>query len=156
MNIRIEFRYAVLSSLLTLLWLCTEYLIGLQDKYIAIYPYVTFFAFIIPVICIRLALLEKTELLFQKISFKQAFFCGLLLTVFATIFCVPIQIAFLKLINIDFLDNMAAYATEHGKQPKELAQMYYTPGFYITGSVIITFITGAVVSLILARLMRTK
>src|ERR1019366_8209226 len=119
MNIKIEFRFAVLNSLLTLLWLCTEYLIGLQDKYIVFHPYVSVFSILIPFLCIRLALIEKADLLFQKISFKQAFICGFILTLFATIFSIPVQMAFLKLINIDFLDNMIAYAVQHGKQPKE-------------------------------------
>src|SRR5690349_12287643 len=41
----IEFRYAVLISLLTLLWLILEYVLGLQDRYIAFQSYVSLLAF---------------------------------------------------------------------------------------------------------------
>ena len=61
MSIKIEFRYAILTSLCTLLWLILEYTVGLHDNYIAWHPYVTMLAIIIPIITYRLALIEKLE-----------------------------------------------------------------------------------------------
>ena len=53
-NVKIEFRYAVLTSLVVLLWLITEYAVGLQDTYIFFHPYVSIVvAIVIPLITYR-------------------------------------------------------------------------------------------------------
>ncbi len=94
MNLRVEFRYAILVSLLMLLWLSLEYVVGLHDSYIQFHPYVTMIALLIPIICIRLALVEKKDDLNGRITFKKALISGLIITVFAAIFAVPVQYLF--------------------------------------------------------------
>ena len=61
-KIRLELRYAMLITLLMLLWLALEFMVGLHDTYIQYHPYVTMFAILIPVVCSRMALKEKQEL----------------------------------------------------------------------------------------------
>ena len=155
MSIKIEFRYAILTSLCTLLWLILEYTVGLQDNYISLHPYVSVLAMIlIPVITYRLSLIEKLDKK-GKLSFKDAFTSGLILTLFATVLAIPIQLIFHKLINPDFFANMIQYAITHGKERLEQAAQYFNLKTYLIESTLGTFVVGVIISLILAFRMRT-
>ena len=156
MKIKIEFRYAVLTSLLLLLWLIIEYMVGLQDAYISLHPYVYVVAALaINIITYRLALIEKTEQKFGKLGLQQAFVCGLVLTIFSCILTIPLQFAFLKLVNPDFFQTMILYTTKTSKITMEQAGQYINLSYYMVDSVIETFIFGIAISLILAFRMRT-
>jgi hypothetical protein len=155
MSIRIELRYAVLTSLLVLLWLIMEFEIGLQDKYVAFHPYISLLAFLIPVVTYRLAIREKIEEKYGKLSFKQAFVSGLLMTFFCSILAVPIQIGFQKLVNPDFFETMITYTAQKSHSTMEQAAQYFNPRNYIAEQVLYTFIIGTIISLILAFRMRT-
>ena len=155
MSIRIELRYAVLTSLLVLLWLIMEFEIGLQDKYVAFHPYISLLAFLIPVVTYRLAIREKIEEKYGKLSFKQAFVSGLLMTFFCSILAVPIQIGFQKLVNPDFFETMILHAAQSGKTSPEQALAFFNLRSYIIESTLYTFLFGVVLSLVFAFRMRT-
>ena len=82
MSLRIELRYAILSALILLLFLILEFVAGFQDTLIAYHPYVSLLAFIIPVFTYRMALIEKIDQKFGKLTLAQAVFCGLITTLF--------------------------------------------------------------------------
>jgi hypothetical protein len=156
MSIKIEFRYAVLTSLAVLLWLIIEYAVGLQDTYVALHPYVSIImGALIPIATYRLAFIEKIEDNFGKVTYWQLFFSGLLITVFACILAIPVQLGFHKLINPDFFETMILYTSVHSRQTIEQAAAYFNLKSYIGESVLFAFVTGSIVSLILAFRMRT-
>ncbi|HLP49822.1 MAG TPA: DUF4199 domain-containing protein [Chitinophagales bacterium] len=162
-NIRIEIRYAVLISLLMLLWLALEYMVGLHDIYIGWHPVITWFALLIPIVCTRLAIREKTELLNGKITFKQAFASGFLIAFFAAVLAIPVQVIFHKVINPDFFDTMLAYTVNRAESLKmntlkarEEAKLYFNLTSYIIQSGLSTLIIGTVIALVTASLMKTE
>ncbi len=161
-NFRIEIRYAVLISLLMLLWLSLEYMIGLHDKYVAYHPYITMLALVIPIVCSRFAIRDKTEELSGKITFKQAFLTGFLIAFFAAVLSVPSQILFHKLINPDFFDTMITYAMKRAEglnldvnKAREEAQLYFNLTSYIIQSGLGTLVFGSIIALVLAWRMKT-
>jgi hypothetical protein len=157
MNIKIELRYAVLTSLVMLLWLIIEYTVGLQDTYIALQPYVSIImATLIPVVTYRLALIDKLEQNFGKLTFGQAFGSGLLITIFSGLLLIPIQIGFHKLINPDFFETLILYTSTHSNRRVEEVAMFINLKSYIAATVGISLVIGTVVSLILAFRMRTE
>ena len=156
MSIKIELRYSVLTSLLVLLWLILEYMTGLQDTYIAWHAVISLLlSVIIPAVTYRLALKEKIEEKFNKLSFRQALLSGFLMTIFTSIFTVPVQWVFLKYVNPDFLESMIAYTVSGRGARAEQAAMYLNHTSYIIESAIITLVIGLVLSIILAFRMRT-
>ena len=155
MNIKIEFRYAVLTGLLTLLWLLVEYVAGFQDNYISFHPYVSLLAYAIPVFTFRLALVDKTEQHQGILTFRQALLSGFIITLFVCAIAVPVQWIFHKYINPDFFANMIMYTATHTKQSPEHAAMFFNLKSYIAESVVANFVIGAFISLVLARRMRT-
>ncbi len=156
MSIKIEFRFAVLTALVMLLWLVIEYAVGLQDTYVFFHPYVSIvMATLIPLGTYRLALIDKLEQKFGKLTFTQAFMSCLLITVFTCILTIPVQLAFLKFINPDFIETMILYTSKNSRHGAEQAAMFFNFKSYIGESVLFTLFIGVIVSIILAFRMRT-
>ncbi|MBP6731564.1 MAG: DUF4199 domain-containing protein [Chitinophagales bacterium] len=156
-SLRIEIRYAMLVTLLMLLWLAVEFMVGLHEEpLIAYHPIVTMFALIIPIVCARMAVNEKIELLGGKITFGQAFLTGFLVAFFAAVLSVPSELIFNKLINPDFFSNMIIYSVKMGKAKSyEEAAMYFNLTSYIIQTGLGTLVFGTLIALIMAWRMRT-
>jgi hypothetical protein len=156
MSIKIEFRYAVLTTLVVLLWLVIEYAIGLQDNYVAFHPYVSMLMMIlIPSVTYRLAINEKLDKNFDKLSFRQVFVSGVLITVFSCLLAVPVQLGFHKLINPGFFETMILYTSQHTGVTVEQAAEYFNLKTYMAESILFTFVIGIIISVVLAFRMRT-
>jgi hypothetical protein len=163
MKMPIELRFAILTSLLMLLWLALEFMVGLHDKYIPLHPIITMFAFIIPVVTTRVAIKEKREMLGGQITFKKALATGLIITALTALFAVPVQLIFHNVINPDFFDNMIEFAVLRAKENHQNtdtalmnAKMYFNLKSYLIQSVAGTLIVGTIISVVAAFLMRTK
>jgi hypothetical protein len=162
LNLRLEIRYAVLISLLLLLWLSLEFMAGLHDMYIQYHPIVAIFALVVPVVCSRMAIKEKREQLDGTISFKQAFITGLLIAVFASILAIPSQMFFHTVINPNFFQNMIAYSEQRAAglrmniaEAKAGAEVYFNLSSYMLQCFLGTLFFGTIISVILAWRMRT-
>ena len=155
MSLKIELRFAVLTALIVLLFLIMEFVVGLQDTFIVWHPYVSLLAYFIPVFTYRLALIEKTEDRFGKLSLAQAFLCGFVITILLCLLIIPVQWLFHQYINPDFFSNMILYAVKTGKQTPENAAVYFNLKSYIIESVLGFFVIGTIISLILGFKMRT-
>ena len=156
-NLKIEIRYAVLISLLTLLWLSVEFMVGLHDVYIAYHMYTNWLALLIPVVCIRMALNEKADQQNGRLSFKQGFGSGFMVAFFAAVLAVPVQVIFHKLINPDYFDTMIQVAVNHaenvkqnGMRAREEAALYYNLTSYIIQSGLLMLVFGTIVAAISA------
>ncbi len=162
-NFRIEIRYAVLITLLMLLWLAVEFMVGLHEEPLMQYhPIVTLFALIIPIVCARLAIRDKLEMLNGKISFKQAFVTGFLIAFFAAVLSIPAQVIFHKVINPDFFDNMIGYAVKRAEslhvdmnKARQEAELYFNLTSYIIQSGLGTLVFGTIIAAIMAWRMKT-
>lgn len=162
MNLRIEIRFAVLISLLMLLWLMLEYIAGLHDRFIQYHPAITLLALTIPVGCSYLAIKEKAIQLGGTITFKQAFITGFFIAVFAAVLSVPTQFMFHKLVNPDFFQTMIDYSSARAAslhmnvlKAKEEATMYFNLPSYIVQCFFSTLFFGVIISLVMAWRMRT-
>lgn len=82
-NLSIELRWAFLFSVVTLVWMGMERLVGLHDKFIDYHLYLTNL-FAIPAILMMVLGLKAKKQQFYKgqMSYKQGFISGTLLSVF--------------------------------------------------------------------------
>jgi hypothetical protein len=156
MSFRIELKAAMLITLLMLLWLSFEFMVGLHDRFIAYHPYLTMLALVIPVIVTRSAIVSKREELKGQISFRQALVSGLTIAVMCAVFAIPAQLIFHYLINPEFFDTMIKYAVENDKSSPEEAAHYFNLQSYLIQSVMGTLIFGVVIALVAAYMLRTK
>lgn len=156
MSLRIELKAAMLITLLMLLWLALEFMVGLHDRFIAYHPYLTLIALVIPVAITRMALISKRDELNGKITFRQAFFSGSVIAVITSALSVPSQYIFHYLINPDFFENMIKYAVANGKSTAEQAAHYFNFQSYLVQSIGGTLFFGLVIALVAAYFIRTK
>lgn len=155
MNLRIELRGAVLISLLMLLWLSFECIVGLQTEYIAYHPYVGMLSLLIPVFVTRQSLMAKRDELRNGFTFGKAFLSGSIIAVFAAVMAIPVQLAFHYFVNPDFFDDMIAYSVKHGQDPGRAAS-YFNLNSYLFQSVAATLVVGFIISAVAAFFMQVK
>lgn len=151
-----EIKWGLIFALVLFLWICLEYAVGLHDKYIASHQYVSFI-FVIPAAAMMyLALREKRRTLGGKISFTQAFLCGLGVSVVVSLLSPLTQYIFHRYVNPNFFNDFINYAVNSGKATLEQAQAYFNlKSSMIQGSVG-ALVMGVIISLILAAIMRSK
>ncbi len=156
MNIRIELKYAMLITLLMLLWLALEFMIGIQDRFIAWYPFATVLSLIIPIGATRQAMIAKCEVLYGHMPFKRAFTTGLIIAVLVAALSIPSQLVFHYIINPDFFEDMIQYAVAYGHNTPAQAAQYYNLRTSLIESVLGSLVLGTLIAAIMAYFMRTK
>lgn len=162
-SFRIEIKYALLFNLLSLLWLATEYMLGLQDTYIQFHWYCTLLAIIIPITCFRLAIAEKIQIQNGQITFKQAFTTGFLVAFFSAVLTIPTQVIFHYLINPYFFESMIAYTISKAQslhlnvnEARQEAELYFNLTAHIIQTGFVTLVLGTCIALFWSWKMKTN
>lgn len=153
---RTEIKWGVIFALAGLIWVTLEYLAGLHTGFIAWHPILTMF-FIIPAVTIMtLAIREKKKSLGGRITFWQAFLCGMGVSLVVALPGPVNQFIFHRLINPGFFAAMIRQAVDRGGQTLEQAQAFFNFQNYVLQSVIGPVIMGAITSAIIAAIIRTR
>ena len=139
-----------------LLWICLEYAVGLHGRFIAWHPILTNLIAIPSVIIMVLAILEKRHVLGGVITFKQAFLCGLGVSIVVAVLSPLTQFIFHRLINPGFFENAIRYGVEHGKTTLEQAQAFFNLRSYVIQSVLAAIIMGSITSLVIAAMIKKE
>jgi hypothetical protein len=151
-----EIKWGVIFSVMGLLWLTLEYLVGLHDKLIAWHPILTNLVAIPSVIIMVLAILEKRRVLGGKITFGQAFLCGLGVSIVVALLSPLTQFIFHRLINPGYFDNAIRYGVSQGKATLEQAQGLFNLESYMIQSVLAAIIIGTITSLVIAAMIKKE
>lgn len=106
-------------------------------------------------LALRLIDPRKTPTIGGTITFKQAFVCGLLTTVVVALLAPPSQWLTFKFITPHFFENAINYSVAHGQKLAD-AQAFFNTQNYLRVGIVGALVMGAITSLILAALMRTK
>ncbi len=154
----IEIKWAFIFIITSLLWMLLEKLTGLHDKHIDLQQYLTML-FMIPAILIYvLALKDKKKNYYGgKISYKQAFISGLIISVIITIFSPLTQWITSEIITPDYFKNVIEYSVSTGyfKTTKE-AEAYFNLKNYIQQSFIFSLLVGILTSAVVAFFVKSK
>lgn len=151
-----EIKWGIIFSIMGLLWVTMEYLVGLQGRFIAWHPYLTNLVAIPSVIIMVMAILEKRQVLGDVITFKQAFLCGLGVSIVVAVLSPLTQFIFHRVINPGFFDSAIRYGVEHGKTTIEQAQAFFNLRSYILQSVLAAIIMGSITSLVIAAMIKKE
>jgi hypothetical protein len=151
-----EIKWGVIFSLMGLVWVTLEYLVGLHGRFIAWHPILTNLVAIPSVIIMVLAILEKRRVLGGTISFKQAFLCGLGVSLIVAALSPLTQFIFHRLINPGFFENAIRYGVEQGQTTLAEAQAFFNLQSYMVQSVIAAIIIGSVTSLVIAAMIKKE
>ena len=123
----IEFKWAVIFTIISLLWMVLERLMGWHSTHIDKHAtYTNFFA--IPAILVFIfALLEKRKRFYNdKMTWMHGFISGLVISVFVAILSPLAQFITVEFISPEYFPNAREYAVESGKMTQEQAAKYLT------------------------------
>ncbi len=153
-NYSIEIKWALIYSIIALLWMFIEKIVGLHDIHIDKQPiYTNLFA--IPAIIIYfLALKDKKKVTYHnQMTWKEGFISGIILSFVISIISPLIQIITTSIISPEFFNNAIRYSVEKKYMSQTAAETYFSLKSYIIqgffGALSMGTITGAIVALVL-------
>lgn len=114
-KIRIEIKWAIIFTIVVLLWMLLEKLVGLHDKYIDYHMYLTNL-FAIPAIWMMvLALKDKKKNFYEgQMNYKQGLVTGILLSVFIALLSPLAQWITSYVITPEYFPNVIKRSVELG------------------------------------------
>tara|TARA_R110002020_G_scaffold341591_2_gene556160 strand:+ start:614 stop:1090 length:477 start_codon:yes stop_codon:yes gene_type:complete len=156
-SVKIELKWAVVFTIIGLVWMYFEKLMGWHDEHIdQHYIFTNLFA-IIAIALYVLALLDKRNNYYGGIiTYKHAFLSGLILTAFITIWAPLSQYITSTIITPYYFDKVIDYTVENGLKSRQEAESYFNLENYIWQSVIGALIMGIITSALVSIFIRRK
>lgn len=158
MKYNIEIRWALIFVGMTLVWMLLEKLCGLHGRYIDHHMYLTNL-FAIPAIWVYvLALKDKKRRFYGgKITWKQGFVAGLIITVIVAVFSPLSQWIISNVISPEYFPNVIKRSVELGYYKTTAdAEAHFNYANYAKQSTIGALVMGVVTSAIVAFFVRTR
>jgi hypothetical protein len=159
----LELKYGILISIFTLIWIAFEQLSGLQDEYIEWHKIVTNLSLVIPAIGIWLAIRDFKAARVTKYNFQKGFGVGFRITLINTVLVIPIVYIFYNFINPEWTNLMMNKAKldalnngEDSLKAVEEARSYFSFKYYMIQSIIGTFISGTLISSLIAFMAKNR
>ncbi|HWB63746.1 MAG TPA: DUF4199 domain-containing protein [Chitinophagales bacterium] len=149
-------KFAVLNSLLLLIWLSGEYMLGFQDKFITAFPVLNMASLIIPVVCVWLLLRQIKSENDGMLTYQRAFLSGLLFTIMSAVLVIPVRYIFSHYINPEYADNLLkSIIAVTGQQTGGKLQFSFSEGPFLLMEAIYTFSAGTFATLVFSFTMKT-
>jgi hypothetical protein len=154
-NIKTEINWAVIYTLVGLIWIAIERIVGLHSTHIDKHLFYTNI-FMLPAILVYiLALRDKRKRDFGgHITFKQAFASGLRLTLIIAILSPVGQVISNSIISPQFFPNMISYVVQRGSMNFEDAVQYFSLKNYVIQAIFGSGVVGILTSALGALLVR--
>lgn len=150
-KIGIEIKWGILFIVIQLLWMFGERVAGLHDENIEKHALVTNFFALIAIAVYVVALLDKRKNTYHgKMTWKQGFISGLIITVVVTIFTPLSQYITSAIISPHYFQNMIVYVVDTGKMTQEAAEANFNMKSYIIQSAVFAPVVGVITSAIVA------
>lgn len=155
-NYKLEIRWGVIFSAAMLAWLLIERLAGLHSVRIAHHATWTNLFAVIAIAIYVLALMQKRDKeLNGRMSWKQGFLSGLIITVVVVLLAPLTQWLAHSFITPHFFVNMAEHAVRSGHMVEAEALSYFSLQSYmiqaVVGAAVMGVLTSAVVALFVRR-----
>lgn len=157
-SIKIELKWALIFTVVSLVWMVIEKLSGLHDKNIDYHMYLTNL-FVIPAIVVMvMALKDKKKNFYAgNMSYKQGLICGIVLSLFIALFSPISQYITSYYISPEYFPNVIKRSVELGyyKTTAEAEANFNYKNYAIQGA-IAAFLMGVITTAIAMIFIRTK
>lgn len=157
-NIKIEFKWAIIFSLVGLLWMVLEKISGLHGKYIDYHLYLTNLFAIPAIIVMVMALKDKKKNFYDgQMNYKQGLISGIILSVIIAFISPLTQWITSYVITPEYFPNVIKRSVEIGyfKTTAEAEANFNYPNYAKQGA-ISALIMGVVTTAIAMIFIRTK
>lgn len=157
-SFKVEIKWAFIFIVSLLVWMLLEKWTGLHDEYIHLQQYITMLFGIVAILIYVLALIDKRKSFYQgKMTYKQGFKTGLLMTIIITVFSPLTQWIISELITPDYFANLIQHSVDSGYyQSLEAAEANFNLENYIIQSSLFAFVMGVITSAIVSVFTRKK
>ncbi|MFO7745049.1 MAG: DUF4199 domain-containing protein [Psychroflexus sp.] len=157
-NFKTELKWAFIFIASMLIWMLLEKWFGLHDEYIHLHQYITMLYAIVAIAIYVLALRDKRKNYYKgKMTYKQGFKSGLIITIIITIFSPMTQWIISEVITPDYFENVITHSVETGYyKTTEEAESNFNLKTYVIQSTIYAFVMGIVTTSIVAVFTRKK
>lgn len=157
-NLKIEIKWAIIFSVIGLLWMLLEKLVGLHSTHIDKHMYLTNLFAIPAIIVMVLALKDKKKDFYAgEMTYKQGLISGIILSVFIALLSPLTQWITSTIITPEYFPNVIAYSVETGYHKSiEEAEAYFNLKNYIVQSTIGALIMGILTTAIAMIFIRSK
>lgn len=148
---KIEMKWALIFSIMVLIWVILERLTGLHDEHIDQHHIFTNFMAIPAIAIYVFALLDKRKNFYHGVmTYKQGFVTGLIITLIVTVLTPVTQYITVTIISPDYFTNVIPYVISEGKMTQDEAQNYFNMESYIFYGLIGALIMGIITTVIVA------
>ena len=156
-TLQLEIKWAVVFSIVSLLWFTIEKMLGLHDENIQMQLIFSYF-FTIPAILIYfLAIADKKKNVFKGImTWKQGVVSGVYISFFVAVFSIFINFLCLTFISPAYFQNISEYVVSTKAMTAEGAKEYFNLKSYMIQGVFGALSIGVVTSAIVAFFLQTK
>lgn len=153
----IEIKWAIIFSIVILIWMILEHSFGLHDEYIAKHAlYSNLFA-ILAITVYVIAIKDKKENFFKnQMTFRQGFISGVILSIFIAILSPIGQIITFTYISPNFFENFINYSVANKIQTQAQAEAYFNLNSYLLQGVFGSLSMGVVTAAIVAYFLKSK
>lgn len=151
-NFRIEIKWALIFSLMTLGWILLERLFGLHGEHVEKHATFTNFIAVPSIIIFVLALKEKRNKFYNGyMSYGEGFITGLKITFMVMLLSPVVNYLALEVVSPNYLENIGTYAVSNGLLTQEQAKIAFSLPSYILqgliGVAMMGFLTSAIVAI---------
>lgn len=156
-HIKIELKWAFIFTVMALAWMLLEKSLGWHDEDIADHYWLTMLFLPFVVFMYVLAIREKRRRFYaKKITWKQAFFSGVIMSVFVAMLSPLGQYVTHNYITPEYFKNVIDYSVTNNLMTIKKANAYFNINNYIMQAAFGALISGVLISAIVAIFMRRK
>ena len=157
-KIKIEIKWALIFSLMTLAWIFIERIAGLHSENINLHPYLTNIFAVPAIIVMVLALKYKKKNFYNgSMTYMQGLISGVILSAFIAILSPLTQWIITNVISPDFFKNMIVFTLDLGYYKTQAeAEAYFNYENYAKQSAIGAFVMGVITTAVAMILLQTK
>lgn len=156
-DFKIEIKWAVIFSVVTLLWLVFEKMIGLHDQHLD--NQMRYMA-ILGILYLALYYLglrdKKVHFYGGSINFKEGLKFALVMSLATALLAIIVQYIFITVISPEYMPNMIKYMVAHGRFDQKSAENFYTMANQMKNSAYTNLVMGVFFGAISAALQKNK
>ena len=157
-NIKIEIKWAIIFSIVGLLWMVLEKIFGLHSTYIDYHLYLTNLFAIPAIIVVVMALKDKKKNFYNaQMTYKQGLISGIILSIIIALISPLTQWITSYVITPEYFPNVIKRSVEIGYfKTTEEAQANFNYKNYAIQGMVGAFVMGVVTTAIAMIFIRTK
>lgn len=154
---KLELKWALIFTAMTLLWMVGEKAAGLHDRYLDKHLILTNLIAIPALLIYYLAMREKKKAYYGGVmSFREGMRFGLVMSLIIALLAPLAQYVISTWITPDYFPNVIKMAVAQQKMTQEQAEAYFSLGNYMKQAAYGSLIMGIVTSAVMAAILRTR